>query len=125
MPEKAARKLAGIPEVDVLGYVENLAPSYCEANAVIVPIRGGGGTRIKVLEAFSFRKPVVATSTGVEGIDVESGRGVLIGDTPEEFASHCAAVMTDRRLRERLAENGFSLANLRYSPERLKAIFHE
>jgi hypothetical protein len=72
-------RLSGPPEVRVLGPVHAIAPAYAEPNAVIVPVRAGGGTRIKVLEAFAFQRPVVSTSLGVEGIDACPEEHVLIG----------------------------------------------
>ena len=52
---------------------------------MVAPIRAGGGTRIKILEAFSYRRPVVATSIAMEGIEADAGTHMLIGDTAEQF----------------------------------------
>src|SRR5262249_44972626 len=66
--------------VVVTGWVEEIDPELARADVVAVPVRFGGGTRIKVLEAFAHRIPVVSTTLGVEGLDVEAGRELLIAD---------------------------------------------
>jgi polysaccharide biosynthesis protein PslH len=107
--------------VRVLGFVNDLADCYREADVVVVPIRAGGGTRIKVLEAFSYRRPVVTTPQGIEGIDARHNEHVLIGHTPEEFASSCVRLLGDRALSEKVVRNAWDLLTGRYSIEVLKA----
>lgn len=102
-----------------IGEVENLAPYYAAAHAVIVPLRAGGGTRIKVLEAFGYRRPVVATSIGVEGIEARPDEEVLLGDTPDEIAHHCARLIADGALRERLACHAHALLLRNYTIDAL------
>jgi len=106
--------------VHVAGWVPDLEPCYRAADVVVVPVRAGGGTRIKVLEAFSYRRPVVTTAAGIEGIDARHEEHVLIAGGPEEFAGHCVRLMGDRALRERLARNAWDLLARRYSIEVLK-----
>jgi glycosyltransferase involved in cell wall biosynthesis len=117
-----ARVLSRYPEVELLGYVDDLAAAYVASDVVIVPIRGGGGTRIKVLEAFSYRKPVVSTSIGTEGIQVEHGTHLLIGDTPEEFGWHCVDLMRDPERGEALIQAALCLVKAEYSWEALRRI---
>src|SRR5690606_28854424 len=74
------RRLEG---VRLIGRVADVGPEYGDADAVIVPIRGGGGTRIKVLEAFAHGRPVVSTSMGIEGIEATPETHYLAGDTAE------------------------------------------
>jgi len=83
-------------------------------------VRAGGGTRIKVLEAFSHHRAVISTSIGMEGIDAIDDVHVLIADTPEVFAERCVRLMADRVSRDRLAENAFSLFHHCYSAEAIK-----
>jgi polysaccharide biosynthesis protein PslH len=116
-PSTVLSRLAGPPEVRVLGPVPSVAPAYGEADAVIVPVRGGGGTRIKVLEAFAFRRPVVSTSLGIEGIDAHPEEHVLIGDDPDAFARQCLRLLQDPPLRYRLAASAWSLFTRAYSIE--------
>jgi glycosyltransferase involved in cell wall biosynthesis len=109
--------LAQVPEVHIVGEVPDVRPWYRDAHAVVVPLRAGGGTRIKVLEAFSYGRPVVSTSTGIEGIDARHAEHVLVGDTPEAFAAHCLRLMAEPDLADRLARNAFSLFMRAYTPE--------
>lgn len=106
--------------MQMIGEVPDIAPWYQKSTAVVVPVRAGGGTRIKVLEAFSHRRAVISTSIGMEGIDAIDDVHVLIGNTPEVFAERCVRLMADRVLRDRLAENAFSLFRHCYSSEAIK-----
>ncbi|MGA2597329.1 MAG: glycosyltransferase [Bryobacteraceae bacterium] len=105
-----------------LGPVPQVGPIYEAAHAAIVPLRAGGGTRIKILEAFSYRRPVVSTTIGAKGITAAAGREILIGDSPEDFASRCVELMRDRDLADRLAENALRLVTQLYSAETVKRI---
>jgi polysaccharide biosynthesis protein PslH len=106
--------------VSLRGSVADVEPWYRDALIVVVPVRVGGGTRIKILEAFSHLTPVVTTNAGIEGIDARHGEHVLIGDTPDEFAHHSSRLMEDSALRRRLAANAWKLLIERYSMEALK-----
>jgi glycosyltransferase involved in cell wall biosynthesis len=114
------RKIAGDSGVSVVGPVASVAACYESAAAVVVPLRAGGGTRIKILEAFSYQRPVVSTSIGAEGLDVRDGQEILIADTPEAFARACVRLVTDRDLRELLTGNAFQLALQSYSLDTLR-----
>ena len=117
---KRLRQITADCGMQMIGEVPDIAPWYQNSGAVVVPVRAGGGTRIKVLEAFSHRRPVVSTSIGIEGIDARDNEQVLIADTPELFAECLVRLMDDRRLRDRLAENAFSLFSQHYSAEAIK-----
>jgi len=112
----AVQALAALPGVTLVGAVPDVAPLYRDSHAVVVPIRAGGGTRIKVLEAFAHRRPVVSTTVGAEGIRARSGEHLLLGDRPEEFAAACRALMADAGLGARLAEAALHLVSARHSP---------
>lgn len=99
---------AGTPNVDLVGEVPEVADYYRQADLAIAPIRVGGGTRIKILEALSYRVPVVATPIGAEGITVKDGDNMLIGADAEGFAKACLRLMDDPALRARLAEQGYA-----------------
>jgi glycosyltransferase involved in cell wall biosynthesis len=90
----------------VHGGVPDVTPFYAGAGLVVVPIRLGAGTRLKVLEALMLGKPIVATTMAIEGIDLKPGVHVEIADTPEEFARTCVALLQDEPRRRRLAEAG-------------------
>jgi len=81
---------------------------------VITPIRYGGGTRIKILEALAHAKAVVSTSAGAEGLDVEPGRHLLIADSPSQFAQACLKLIRNPSLRRKLGDEGLNLVRDKY-----------
>jgi polysaccharide biosynthesis protein PslH len=97
--------------------VDDVAPWYRDTHVVVVPIRAGGGTRIKVLEAFRAARAVVSTSVGVAGIDARDGEHVLIGDSAQQLAQQCARLAADPGLADGLAEQAFRLFMDAYSTE--------
>ena len=103
------------PSVTVVGRVPEMLPELQRADAIVVPVRFGSGTRVKILEAFAHRLPVVSTTLGAEGLEVEHDRHLLLADTPEDFAAACARVLTDPALRARLADAGQQLFRSRYT----------
>jgi glycosyltransferase involved in cell wall biosynthesis len=109
--------LDALPEIAVVGAVPDVRDAYREAHAVLIPIRAGGGTRIKALEAFSYRRPVVTTTVGIEGIDAAPEEHVLVADTPDAFAEQCRRLMAERPLGERLRDAALDLLVRSYSPE--------
>src|SRR5918911_2970553 len=90
------------PSVIVTGRVEDVRPYMERAAAYVVPLRIGGGTRLKIYEAMAMEKGVGSTSVGAEGLPVRDGSELLLADTPEEFADAVVRVLTDHRLAERL-----------------------
>ncbi len=105
----------------ILGPVERARSCYDDAGAVVVPIHAGGGTRIKILEAFANRTPVVTTSMGAEGIDVNAGEHLLVGDTPEDHARACLGLIHNPDLARRLADRAFALWEHSYQPRAMRA----
>ena len=103
--------------VEVKGAVDDVRPHLAEAAAVIVPLRLGGGTRLKILEAMAMAKPIVSTSIGAEGIDVVHEKHLLLADDPADFAAALGRVLDDPRLAARLGEEGRALVSARYSWE--------
>lgn len=89
-------------QITMHGFVDDTRPYLEKAAVVVVPIRVGGGTRLKVLEAMSMGKAMVSTSVGVEGIKVVDRKHVLIADTPEEFAASIAELLSNEKLRREL-----------------------
>ena len=86
---------------------------------MIVPLRIGGGTRLKILEAMALGTPVVTTSKGAEGLEVTPGHDILIADSPADFSSLVLRVMNDFVLRARLAANGRRLVEKLYTWDRI------
>jgi glycosyltransferase involved in cell wall biosynthesis len=111
--------LADVPGVDVVGEVRQVAPELMRAAVAVVPVRYGGGTRIKVLEAFAHGVPVVSTALGCEGLDAVDGQHLLVRDRPEELAAGCAEVILDAALAERLGASGRDLVLGRFSQDQV------
>jgi glycosyltransferase involved in cell wall biosynthesis len=114
-PSEEIRALHTGTDVFVTGAVPEVTPYLNAAGLVIVPLRFGGGTRIKILEAFAHRKAVVSTTTGCEGLAVEQGVHLFRADTPREFAAKCLALMTDASMRRSLGKAGRVLVESHYS----------
>jgi glycosyltransferase involved in cell wall biosynthesis len=91
-----------------------LGPHYREAVAAAMPLREGGGTRIKALEALAVGCPIVATAKAVEGLDLEPGHHFLHAETPQAFVSALARLYEDETLGQRLAQQGRALVAQRY-----------
>ena len=114
------RELADGNAVEISGYVDDLAPHLGEAAIVPVPLAAGGGTRLKVLEAFANRIPVVSTSKGVEGLDVQAGTHYLAAETAAEFASAIADVCSNGALRADLIRHAYALVENAYAPSAMR-----
>lgn len=93
-------------DVELTGYVPDIRPLVRDAACYVVPLRVGGGTRVKILDAWAMGKAVVSTSIGCEGLAVEDGRNILIRDDPDGFARAVCAVLRDGPLRQRLGAAG-------------------
>jgi len=103
------------PGVTVLGAVPDLRPPLSQARCCVVPIRIGGGTRIKILDAWAMGKAVVSTSIGCEGLDAVDGENILIRDTPDAIAGAVLQVLRDAHLRSHLERNARRTATETYS----------
>jgi glycosyltransferase involved in cell wall biosynthesis len=114
-------EVSHLPEVELVGAVKRLEPWYQRADGVLAPILAGGGTRIKILEAMIFRRPIVSTSLGIEGLDVIDDEHVLVADTPRTFAAQCMRLMDEPDLADRLTTSAFALCVQRYTPEAIRA----
>ncbi|HTZ74134.1 MAG TPA: glycosyltransferase [Candidatus Aquilonibacter sp.] len=91
------------PDVDLTGRVADVRPYLASAEVVIVPLRVGGGTRIKIPEAMAMRKAVVSTTIGAEGLPFRKGREICIADNPEDFAETVITLLHDRQMRNAIA----------------------
>jgi polysaccharide biosynthesis protein PslH len=100
--------------ITVTGYVPDLYPYFKEAAAIIVPVRSGGGMRVRILEAFAYGLPVVTTTAGLEGIEAVVDQDVIVKDTPLEFATAVTQLLVDPAQQQRLAINGRKLAEEKY-----------
>jgi glycosyltransferase involved in cell wall biosynthesis len=98
----------------VTGFVDDVRPYVWKSSVFVVPLRMGSGTRLKVVEALAMKKPVVSTSIGCEGIDVEHNRSILIEDYPEVFAERVVELLKNKQLRDRLTKEGYDLVTSKY-----------
>lgn len=113
-PSEGVRALHDPPATTVTGFVPDVRSELERADLIVVPIRYGGGTRIKVLEAFAHRIPVVSTRMGAEGIDAADDQEILFGDTPDVFAEQCVRLLRDEGLRGRIVDAAHRLFVLKY-----------
>jgi glycosyltransferase involved in cell wall biosynthesis len=114
-PPRSIRGLSiGAPGVEVHGYLPDAAPLLARAGVFVAPLRTGSGMRVKILTAMAHGVPVVTTSVGCEGIQVVSGRHLLIADAPEEFADAVLRLMDDRALAGALAREARALVERTY-----------
>jgi glycosyltransferase involved in cell wall biosynthesis len=100
--------------VTFTGYLADIRSKVSDSWVCVVPLRMGGGTRLKILEAMALGTPVVSTSKGAEGLDVEDGKHLLIGDTPEEFAMQTVRVLQEPDLRKSLSSHAIQLVKDKY-----------
>ena len=130
-PPKDFMKLAANPENGIVttGFVPDLDPYFADSAVTVVPVRAGGGMRVRILEAFARAAPVVTTTVGAEGIDARPDVEVLIADGPSEFASAVIRILQDKDLREMLAVNGRRLVEEKYDwhvvLKELDNVYHE
>lgn len=114
-PPEEIRALHTGTDIFVTGAVPDVAPYFGSAGVVIVPLRSGGGTRVKILEAFAHRKAVVSTTIGCEGLAVEQGVHLYRADAPRDFAARCLALMANAPVRKALGIAGRKLVEGHYS----------
>jgi glycosyltransferase involved in cell wall biosynthesis len=105
--------------VEFAGFVDDLDALYARSRVVCAPIFSGSGTRIKIIEAAAYGKPVVSTHIGIEGLDLKDGVEVQLRDDPNEFATACARLITDDTLCERLGSAAHAAVTQRYNRARV------
>lgn len=105
--------------VRFLGFVDDLAAVYRQARLVVCPVRYGGGTRVKLIEAAAWSKPIVTTVVGAEGLGMAHERDALFADTPGLFADACVRLIGDDALCARLGANAWKLASSEFDREQI------
>ncbi len=100
--------------IHVTGFVEDVVPYYKQAAISVVPIRAGGGTRLKILEAMALGRPVVSTTVGCEGIDAIHGQHLLISDDPQNFAENVIRLLSNPALYQQIVGAARQLAIEKY-----------
>jgi glycosyltransferase involved in cell wall biosynthesis len=108
---------APVPNVVLAGRVPEVRSLLASAAVSLAPIRLGGGTRLKILEAMAVRTPVVATTKAVEGLDVRHGEHVMIADTPRAFANAVLDLLRDSTLAREMADRAWHLWHARYDSQ--------
>lgn len=109
-PPPEIQALGKLPGVTVTGSVPDVRPYYQNATALIVPLRLGGGTRLKIVEAMAMGVPVISTSVGAEGLAIAPDENIVIADDPAAFVQQTVRVLRDAALRERIGAGGRVLA---------------
>lgn len=113
-PHRRLNPLRRHPAITVTGWVEDVRPYFAEATVYVAPLRMGGGTRLKLLEAMAMGRPIVATSLGAEGYPVQDGRELILADTPASFAEGVASLLRDRERRADLAHTARAFVEEHY-----------
>jgi glycosyltransferase involved in cell wall biosynthesis len=112
-------RLAEDTSVIVTGYVEDLRPHLSRAWVVVAPLQEGFGVKIRVLQAMAVGKPVIATSMVGTGIDVTSGKNIILADEPQDFADRVVELLSDKRLRESIGSAARRLMEEKHNWEKL------
>lgn len=120
-PDWMTRRLAEAPGVRLVADAPSVEPFYATARAVVVPLRAGGGTRIKVLEAMARSLAIVATPAGIEGLRLHHGDDALVAADAAGLAAHCVALLQDPTLADRLGRGAHAVWNTDHRP----SIAHE
>lgn len=115
-PPKDFLRLANDPNTGIVvtGFVPELDPYFKDAALVVIPVRAGGGMRVRILEAFAYAMPIVTTTVGLEGIQAEPGKDVLVADDPKDFADAVIQLLNDKNMQDQLSTNGRCLAEMKY-----------
>lgn len=122
-PTEKLRAAAAPANVRVTGTVPDVRPCVHGAAVYIVPLRIGGGTRLKIYEALAMGKAVVSTTIGAEGLPLEEGRHIVRADDPVDFANQVMALLDDPARRESLGDAGRELMEERFSWSRVAEEF--
>lgn len=105
-PVKLLERAKADPSLTVTGYVDDPMPYLADASMMMIPLRAGGGMRVKILNALAQGIPMVSTSLGCEGISLTDGEDILIADDPKDFAAASVRLLTDAQLNKRITANG-------------------
>lgn len=128
-PVPAVAALAELPGVELVADPRDLAACYAWADLAVVPLDAGGGTRVKLLEAFAHGVPVVSTPIGAEGVMATHEVHLLIAKAPSAFAEACSRLLADRGLAARLADAARALVEAQYAHacgvSRIRAAFEK
>ncbi|MCY2965566.1 MAG: glycosyltransferase [Planctomycetota bacterium] len=116
-PSPAMLALGSHPGVEVIGSVPDTRPWLAESEIVVVPLRIGGGTRLKIFEAMAMGKPVVSTTLGAEGLDVQPDRDIVLADDAERLSQRIIELLKAPALREEIGTSARNLVEEKFSAE--------
>jgi glycosyltransferase involved in cell wall biosynthesis len=105
-PAKLVERAQHDPSLTVMGYVDDPTPYLADASMMVIPLRAGGGMRVKILNALAQGIPMVSTTLGCEGIALTDGEDILIADDSQSFAAATVRLLNDAALNERITRNG-------------------
>ncbi|MDB4160936.1 glycosyltransferase [Bacteroidia bacterium] len=117
-PEEAVKKLAG-NRIEVTGFVPDIQDMYEQASVVVAPLRFGAGTQNKVLEAMAMGVPTVCTHIGFQGLEIQSGEGVIMASKKERFITEVDQLLSDANKRKTVGSKGLYIAKTRFSWDRI------
>jgi len=109
--------------VKLTSFLPDIRPAITKSWIVVVPLRTGGGTRIKILEAMALGTPVISTTKGAEGLEVTPEKNILIADNPDDFARQTIRLLQDSDLRSHLSINGRKLVEAKYGWDEIGELF--
>jgi len=118
-PHARLERLRSQTGVVITGHVPDQRPYIGGATVYVIPLRSGGGTRLKVLEAMAMRRPIVSTSMGCDGFPVTPGREAIVADDPFSFAHHTVELLCDATRRVELGQAGYDFAKAHYDWDRI------
>jgi glycosyltransferase involved in cell wall biosynthesis len=124
-PPPALLAEASDPLITVTGTVPDVRPYLWNSTLAIVPLRIGGGTRLKIFESMAAGTPVVSTTIGAEGLPLRDGETIRLADSASDFAAECLALLEDGAAREKMAAEGLALIRAKYSWEQATQSFED
>jgi glycosyltransferase involved in cell wall biosynthesis len=113
------------PDVDVLGYLEDLTPYLAETAVFVVPLQAGAGMRVKIVDAWCWGLPIVSTRVGAEGVAAREGEDLLLADRPAEFTEAVIGIWRNVALQQRLRTNGRRWVEAQYDWRRVYGAWDE
>jgi glycosyltransferase involved in cell wall biosynthesis len=109
-----------MPGVEFTGFVEGLDDLYRQSRVICAPILSGGGTRVKIIEAAAYGKPIVSTRIGAEGIEMQDGKEIFLRDDPASFAKVCIRLLNDHDMCEKMGTAARSIAIKEYDEMKIR-----
>lgn len=118
-PTQEVKHLSKSADIKVSSNVKDIRTAYGQAHVLLAPIRSGKGTRYKILEAMATGTPVVTTSLGAEGLQIQNGQHVLIGDNSSQLAKHTLQLLKDSKIQKSLAKSAREFVSRQYNWKRI------